>query len=142
MRESDYRVLPNFASAIKAGKPLPIYAGGRQTRTYCYVVDAMVGFLLTLLKGRKGEPYNIGNPSPEISVNELADVLEAVGGKQIERKVLEYPESYPGEEPLRRCPDISKAMGEFNYCPEIDLHTGLKRFLLWTEDTYAGHQEI
>lgn len=141
MRQTDYRVLPNFASAIKAGRPLSIYAGGRQTRTYCYLVDAMVGFTLALLKGRSGEPYNIGNPAPEISVNELADILESTASVPIERQILKYPDTYPGDEPKRRCPDISKATSELGYKPEIDLKSGLERFLHWTQDTYAVQQE-
>lgn len=140
MRENDYRVLPNFASAIRAGRPLPIYSNGRQTRTYCYLVDAMVGFTLALLKGRSGEPYNIGNPEPEVSVNQLADILDEVLGRQIERRRLDYPDTYPGDEPQRRCPDISKAVEELGHRPEVGLYDGLKRFLAWTEDTYAGQQ--
>jgi UDP-glucuronate decarboxylase len=140
MRESDYRVLPNFASAVKAGKPLPIYSTGRQTRTYCYLVDAMVGFTLALLKGHNGEPYNIGNPTPEISVNELADIIERVADRPVKRKLLEYPETYPGDEPQRRCPDISKAKAHLGYEPKVDLEAGLARFFSWTNDTYKGVQ--
>ncbi|NQV57558.1 MAG: NAD-dependent epimerase/dehydratase family protein, partial [Rhodospirillales bacterium] len=33
MQEADYRVLPNFASRVKAGEPLHIYGSGDQTRT-------------------------------------------------------------------------------------------------------------
>ena len=138
MQETDYRVLPNFASAIKVGRPLPIYATGRQTRTYCYLADAMTGFLLALLKGRSGEPYNIGNPTPEISVHELADIIAKVVDAPVERESLEYPETYPGDEPQRRCPDISKAERELGYVPQIDLEDGLKRFFTWTQETYVG----
>ena len=34
MQETDYRVLPNFASRIKSGDPLHIYGDGTQTRTF------------------------------------------------------------------------------------------------------------
>ncbi|MBT7487564.1 MAG: NAD-dependent epimerase/dehydratase family protein, partial [Rhodospirillales bacterium] len=61
MQETDYRVLPNFASRIKAGLPLNVYGSGDQTRTFCYITDAIVGFLLVVLKGVPGEAYNIGN---------------------------------------------------------------------------------
>tara|TARA_Y100001934_G_scaffold283124_1_gene400644 strand:- start:8415 stop:9476 length:1062 start_codon:yes stop_codon:yes gene_type:complete len=140
MRETDYRVLPNFASAIKAGRPLPIYASGRQTRTYCYLADAMVGFLQVLLKGRSGEPYNIGNPTPEVSVHELADIIERVTSASVERTSLEYPDTYPGDEPQRRCPDILKAASELGYAPKVDLETGLRRFITWTQETYVGQE--
>ena len=45
MQETDYRVLPNFASRIKGNIPLQIYGNGEQTRTFCYITDAMEGFI-------------------------------------------------------------------------------------------------
>lgn len=138
MRETDYRVLPNFASAIKAGRPLPIYASGKQTRTYCYLADAMVGFMLALVKGKRGQPYNIGNPNPEISVSELANLIAEVTGLSFEQVRQDYPDSYPADEPQRRCPDISKAMNDLGYTPEVPIETGLKRFFDWTQATYQG----
>ncbi len=66
MQERDYRVLPNFASQIAGGRPLTVYGTGRQTRTYCYLSDAIVGFTLAMLRGVPGEPYNVGNPKPEL----------------------------------------------------------------------------
>lgn len=138
MRETDYRVLPNFASAIKAGRPLPIYASGKQTRTYCYLADAMVGFMLALAKGKKGQPYNIGNPNPEISVSELADLIAEVTGLSFERLRQDYPESYPADEPQRRCPDITKAREDLGYAPEVSIEVGLKRFFEFTQATFEG----
>ena len=49
MQEKDYRVLPNFASKIKSGKPLNVYGSGDQTRTFCYVSVEMIGFLMVIL---------------------------------------------------------------------------------------------
>ncbi len=44
MQETDYRVLPNFANRIKAGELLRVDDQGNQTRTFCYVTDALVGW--------------------------------------------------------------------------------------------------
>jgi UDP-glucuronate decarboxylase len=138
MRENDFRVLPNFAKAIKTGGPLTVYASGKQTRTYCYGVDALTGFLLTLLKGRAGEAYNIGTSGPEISVLQLADILERVHGKELPRTFIDYPDTYPGDEPQRRCPDLEKARRELGYRPEVSIEDGLRRYLDWALDVYTG----
>ena len=61
MQKNDYRVLPNFISKIVNNERLQVYGNGNQTRTYCYITDAMNGFIRVLLKGNRGEPYNIGN---------------------------------------------------------------------------------
>jgi UDP-glucuronate decarboxylase len=138
MQESDYRVLPNFASRIKAGRPLKIYGSGRQTRTFCYINDAIVGFLKVLVHGVPGEPYNIGNPKPEISMLELAKEFEQVLGRAVAVDTVEYPDSYPADEPNRRCPDITKAILQLEYHPRVSLREGLRRFLSWTDQNYTG----
>lgn len=138
MAERDYRVLPNFASRIKGGRPLNVYGSGTQTRTFCYVADALTGFMLTALRGTPGEVYNIGNPVPEVSMLDLVRRMEAVLGRRLEYNVIEYPDTYPADEPMRRCPDIRKARLQLGYDPLVGLDEGLRRFLAWTDAAYTG----
>ncbi|MBF0285760.1 MAG: NAD-dependent epimerase/dehydratase family protein [Magnetococcales bacterium] len=138
MQENDYRVLPNFANRIKAGAPLKVYGSGHQTRTFCYITDAMVGFLLVMLRGAPGEAYNIGNPKPEISMVELVKRIETVLGRPVAHDVIEYPDSYPADEPNRRCPNIRKARLQLEYAPSVPLEEGLRRFLTWSDRMYTG----
>lgn len=138
MQATDYRVLPNFAARIALGEPLEVYGDGKQTRTYCYVADAIGGFLRVLLHGRPGEPYNIGNPMPEISVLDLAERTKAVLPAELQPRVevKPHPASYPADEPNRRCPNISKASNELGYAPRIGLDDGLTRFYTWALSVY------
>jgi len=138
MQEVDYRVLPNFAKQIKVGKPLQVYGTGNQTRTFCYITDAMVGFILTILRGVPGESYNIGNPKPEISVLELVQQIEELLGDRVAYNVVEHPDSYPADEPNRRCPDIRKAELQLEFKPNVDLSDGLGRFFGWTDENYGS----
>ncbi len=138
MQETDYRVMPNFANRIKAGRPLNVYGAGTQTRTFCYITDAMAGFLRVILKGVPGEAYNIGNPKPEISMLDLIASIEKVLGRKVAHEVIEYPDSYPADEPMRRCPDIRKARLQIGYQPRVDLEDGLRRFLEWSDTVYTG----
>ena len=140
MQKLDYRVLPNFAAKMLSGEPVSIYGTGEQTRTFCYVTDAMVGFLLVILKGVPGEAYNIGNPKPEISMIDLVKTIQTVADTEISYNLIEYPDSYPGDEPMRRSPDIRKARLQLKFQPEVDLEDGLKRFLDWADQTYTGQQ--
>ena len=140
MQEADYRVLPNFASCIKGGRTLKVYGTGNQTRTFCYVTDAINGFLRVVARGVPGEAYNVGNPTPEISVFELVEEIEKVLGKTVDKEVIEYPDSYPADEPNRRCPDIVKARRQLDYNPQVTIADGLKRFFEWTDETYVGEE--
>jgi UDP-glucuronate decarboxylase len=137
MQQTDYRVLPNFAGQIKAGRALNVYGSGAQTRTFCYVTDAITGFLLTMLRGVPGEAYNIGNPVPELSMLELVKQIESLLGRRVPHRIIEYPDSYPADEPARRCPDITKARLQLGFEPVVDLPVGLKRFLDWSDGAYT-----
>ncbi len=138
MQEADYRVLPNFANRIKAKAPLKVYGGGNQTRTFCYVSDAINGFLRVISMGVPGETYNIGNPKPEISMVELVEYCSKALGREVAHTLIEYPDSYPADEPNRRCPDIKKARLQIGYEPKVDITTGLTRFFSWTDENYTG----
>lgn len=140
MQELDYRVLPNFASRIASKKPLMVYGDGHQTRTFCYITDAINGFLRVLLDGLPGEPYNVGNPTPEVSMNDLTAAVQDVVGSKVSVERVSYPDSYPADEPMRRCPDITKARIQVGYEPRIEFKEGLGRFFRWAAENYTGKQ--
>ena len=136
MKQNDYRIFPNFISNILNKKELKIYGSGNQTRTYCYVTDAIEGFLRVMVMGKSGAVYNIGNNKPEISVKDIIKIFKKVHDKKIKSNVVNYPKSYPDDEPLRRCPNITKAKKDLGYYPLIDLETGLKKYLEWAKNNY------
>ena len=137
MLQKDYRILPNFINNILNNKEIKSYGSGNQTRTYCYITDAIEGFLGVISMGKPGETYNIGNDKPEISVKDLFKLLENIHDKKIFAKKVNYPESYPEDEPQRRCPDISKANKDLNYEPKISLDKGVKNYLSWAKNNYV-----
>ena len=143
LRIGDGRVIPDFARDLLAGDDLVMLSDGSPTRTFCYVADAVVGYVKILVRGRDGEPYNIGVRAPEVSMAELADRLVTLG-----REMLGYagrivyrvsPEkAYLVDNPNRRCPDIDKAVAELDYAPRIALDEGLRRSLVWYRGTWAA----
>lgn len=137
MLATDYRVLPNFAHRIKQKKPLQVYGEGSQTRTFCYITDAMRGFILALVRGVKGQPYNIGTDHGELSMGDLARLVSAVAKHSHGIDVIEYPDSYPADEPNRRCPDLTKSRTQLGYVPRVELKEGLKRFFEWADRNYT-----
>ncbi|AXT23842.1 NAD-dependent epimerase/dehydratase family protein [Phaeobacter inhibens] len=130
MGHNDRRVVPMFTYQALNGRTIPVHGTGLQTRTFCYITDAIYGFLMTLLQGQPGEAYNIGNPDNEISMNQLAAMYpRLVPGATF--TTIDYPDTYPAGEPNRRCPDITKARDTFGYTSEVDVEDGLHRFIDW-----------
>lgn len=69
-------------------------------------------------------------------MNELADAFERVSPVPVRTKITEYPDSYPADEPMRRCPDIRKAELQLGFEPKIGLDAGVNRFLSWAIPRY------
>lgn len=136
LKISDKRVIPDFVRDIFAGRDIVMYSDGKPTRTFCYSADSVAGYYKVLVKGRAGEPYNIGTERPEISMTALAEKIIANGrelfgyrGKLVHRP---NPEAdYLVDNPNRRCPDISKSRTELGYDPTILVDAGLRRAMNW-----------
>ncbi|MDP3997983.1 MAG: NAD-dependent epimerase/dehydratase family protein [Candidatus Andersenbacteria bacterium] len=144
MKHNDRRVIPMFAYQALNGEKLSVHGDGHQTRTFCYISDAMTGFLKVLLAGRAGEAYNVGNEKNEISMRDLAQVFVELSGDKSSFNLIPYPENYPAGEPQRRCPDLTKARSELKYTPQVDFRAGIERAMNWcrTQESYMGKQVV
>jgi UDP-glucuronate decarboxylase len=136
LKITDGRVLPDFARDALAGRDIVMLSDGSPTRTFCYITDALSGYLKVLVNGRRGESYNIGIEKPEISMRELAERVQKAAGDLwgYQGKVIHKPSDekvYLTDNPNRRCPVIEKARTELGYAPEVDADTGIRRTLNW-----------
>jgi len=132
MDGKDYRVVPTFISQGNSGKDLAVHDKGNQTRTFCYVTDAITGFFKVLLSEKNGEVYNVGNDNDEINMKALADMIaEGIFNNSIKVQLIKYPDNYPQDEPRRRCPDLRKIRKDIGYEPKMGLKAGLTRFNKW-----------
>lgn len=140
MGHNDRRVLPMFAYKALNKESIPVHGDGHQTRTFCYITDAIAGFLKVLVSGKPGHAYNIGNADNEISMADLAKLFVEIEGGGASFELISYPENYPAGEPQRRCPDLSKAELDLSYKAAVSLKEGLTRFINWcrNEEMYVG----
>lgn len=123
----DTRIMPTFLNAAECDLPITVYGDGEQSRTYCYASDAMIMILRACIPIVKSGFYNIGNDTPEISVNKLAELMLDILPTESVINKIEYPDDYPHEEPMRRCPDISKISEAVGYLPVVSLSSGIVR---------------
>ena len=140
--EEDSRILPRIASASKSKNKIKIYKTNiLPTRTYCPAANTIAGIFKALINGDASQIYNIGISSPEISVNQLIEMVNDLCGISVEYEYV-MPTSVYVHEPLRRCPDISKAMNQIGYNPSVPLSKGLLDFFKWTDEKYTGIDHV
>jgi len=121
MSANDGRVISSFINSALEGKPLIINGDGLQTRSFCYIDDLVEG-LMALMESSSSGPMNLGNPQ-EISIVELAHLIV---DKTSSSSTLTFSRM-PQDDPLKRRPDITKAMTELSWEPTVDLDTGLQK---------------
>jgi len=136
LKITDGRVIPDFAQDIFAGRDIVMLSDGSPKRTFCYATDAVAGYFKVLVRGRAGEPYNIGIDQPEISIAELAALTVRAAAELLEYRgkvVLgkSGESDYLVDNPNRRCPVIDKARTDIGYQPKVGIEEGMYRSLIW-----------
>jgi UDP-glucuronate 4-epimerase len=128
-----------FADAIRAGRPIRVFNGGRMARDFTYVDDIVGGVLAALdrppERGSGGVPhriYNLGNNRPEQLLDFIA-ILERALGRTAQRELLPMQ---PGDVPATWA-DIEASRRDLGYAPSTPLAEGLPKFVAWYKE-YHG----
>ncbi len=133
MHPTDGRVVSNFIVSALTGKPLTIYGEGQQTRSFCYVDDLINGLVAMMATDDSVTgPINLGNPG-EFTIAELAhEVLRQTG----ENPGITY-HPLPVDDPVRRQPDITRAMQTLGWAPTVQLTEGLAKTIAYFRSQLA-----
>ena len=132
MHPNDGRVVSNFIVQALKGAPITIYGDGKQTRSFCYVVDLVDG-LVRLMNSPDDftGPVNLGNPQ-EFTILELArEVIELMGSRS---EIVFKP--LPSDDPMQRQLDINLANHHLSWAPAVPPKAGLGR----TIDYFRGER--
>ncbi|MDR2672377.1 MAG: NAD-dependent epimerase/dehydratase family protein [Coriobacteriales bacterium] len=136
---NDKRAPADFARAVIAGEDIVLFSDGSPKRTFCYVTDAIDGYLRVLIHGSY-DYFNIGMDNPEITIRELAEIFRESAANLLGysgQVRLEEPDDtdYLTHNPNRRCPDINKAKRLLGYNPRILVQDGVGNYLRFLNDT-------
>lgn len=123
MAIGDGRVISNFVVQALSGKPLTIYGDGRQTRSFCYVADLIDGIVrLMEYEGEDcAEPVNVGS-TDERTMLDVVDCLSEIIGTKLDVQM----KPLPGDDPLQRRPDTTRAVERLGWEPKVSLLDGLR----------------
>lgn len=142
-KEGSSRVLTQFLHNVLYGVPIKLVDGGRQRRCFTYIEDGIDGLMKILVNENgcaDGQIFNLGNPSADLSIRELAERLVAAVGtyekfaplarsaKLVEVSAAEYyGANY--QDITTRVPSVRKAKECLGWTPTTDFATGLAKTL-------------
>ncbi len=128
MKLDDGRVVPTLVYQALTGKPITIFGTGRQTRSFCYISDMVLG-LYKLIKCDDSYPINLGNPE-EFTIRQFAHLVK----KLTKSKSSLVFKPLPPDDPNRRRPDITRAQKLLGWQPVVNLEEGLQLTIKWFQE--------
>lgn len=129
-----YVISQSVYKALRSEPPL-LYDGGRQTRCFTYVGDAIAGTLAAAdHEDAAGEVFNIGNAT-ETTIRDAIEIVLKVAGADVGWQDLDTSHHYGDkyEDIDRRIPEVSKAKQLLGWEAETSLEDGVGRTIEWAQ---------
>jgi nucleoside-diphosphate-sugar epimerase len=105
---------------------IEVWGDGNQTRSFCYIDDCVEG-IYRLMQSHYTQPLNLGSDRM-VSINQLAQIIMDVAGKQLSIVHVEGPQGVRG-----RNSDNSLLRELLAWEPQVPLEQGLAETYRWIE---------
>jgi dTDP-glucose 4,6-dehydratase len=121
------KLIPKTIVRAKAGLKVPVYGTGQNVRDWIYVLDHCRAVEKVLLKGRKGEIYNISAEEEKTNIEVISTILQKLGK---DGGLMEFVEDRPGHD-LRYSLNSSKLRDELGWRPQQSFADGIEKTVEW-----------
>ena len=123
----DNRVFAQFARSVIKGKNIVMHTKGESAKPYCYTTDCVSAILYILLKGEKGEAYNVANQETYISIKDMANFLCTHFNPQLRVVIEEHPEM--GYAPVTKLNLSTEKLKSLGWLPRYGLYEMFDRLI-------------
>ena len=126
MKLNDGRVFADFVSDIVNKRDIVLKSDGQAKRPFCYLADMVLGLYTILLRGERGQVYNVG-AEVETGIGELAETLSAMyPASRVIRQVRAQNDTYVPSPCMSGHLDISKIRA-LGWEPTTGVEEGFRR---------------
>ncbi|SDK15510.1 Nucleoside-diphosphate-sugar epimerase [Halovenus aranensis] len=129
----DSHVIPSLCRKVieePDGGSIELFGDGTQERGFIYVTDLVEGMLHAIEKKTDGEPINLGNGKEVVTINELAETIIDISGKDL---TIDHDLSKPTGTDKYAC-DMTKMKKELEWEPSTPLEEGLQQVYEWAKE--------
>lgn len=124
----DNRVFAQFARSVMAGTDIVLHTTGESAKPYCYTTDCISAILYILLKGQKGEAYNVANDATYITIRDMAEFLRDSFNPNIKVVVESHPEM--GYAPVTKLHLSAEKLMALGWEPRYNLKEMFNRLIM------------
>jgi nucleoside-diphosphate-sugar epimerase len=155
-KEGSSRVLTQFLGHIVRGEPIQLVDGGAQKRSFTYVddgIDALVRIIDNKDGKASGKIYNIGNPTNNYSIRELAHMMLELAAEYPEyrdtAKQVKLVETSSGayygtgyQDVQNRVPKIENTVSELGWTPQVSMRDALVKIFDSYKDKLVDAKDL
>jgi len=155
-KEGSSRVLTQFLGHIVRGEPIQLVDGGAQKRSFTYVddgIDALVRIIANKDGKASGKIYNIGNPTNNYSIRELAHMMLELAAEYPEyrdtAKEVKLVETSSGayygtgyQDVQNRVPKIENTVSELGWSPQVNMRDALAKIFDSYKDKLVDAKDL
>ena len=155
-KEGSSRVLTQFLGHIVRGEQIQLVDGGAQKRSFTYVDDG-IDALMRIIDNKDGKAtgkiYNIGNPSNNYSIRELAHMMLELAAEYPEyrdtAKEVKLVETSSGayygtgyQDVQNRVPKIENTVSELGWKPQVNMRDALAKIFDSYKDNLVDAKDL
>lgn len=120
------------------GGSIELFGDGSQERGFMNATDCAEGTVRALEHKTDGEAVNLGNGKEVVSINELAEIIIEISGKNL---TIEHDTSKPtGTD--KYAADTTLMEDSLDWHPEVPLEDGVREVYEWAEEKLASERTI
>ncbi len=124
-REKAPAALSAKVAVARSGSSIPVWGDGQQTRSFCYISDAVEG-VRRIMESEETRPLNVGS-SELIAVDDLVDLLAEAAGKRLGK--IHEPDRPQGVR--GRNSDNTLIRATLSWEPSVTLRDGMAQTYTW-----------
>lgn len=124
--KSDSRAFAQFMRKVNSNEDIVMKSEGLQTRSYCYVADAVSALLHILFYGEPGEAYNIANKNSNVTIRQLAECIAKISKRKVRFEVPDEVEKSGYSKVTKAVFDATK-LEMLGWQAKIGIQEGLER---------------
>ena len=130
--KDDNRVVAQFARLAAKGEDIVLHTTGESARPYCYTMDCVSALFYVLLRGKKGEVYNVANENTYISARGMAELLRDNFNPSIDVRI-ELNDNM-GYAPVSKLDLSTEKLRALGWQPRYDLQQLFERLIAYLSE--------
>lgn len=127
---NDGRVMADFITNAVNSTDIVMKSDGMAERAFCYVSDAVAAIFLAMLKGERGEAYNLANETEPMAIRDVARLISELFPERGIKVVFEISSDTSGYCNYKRKGLDTTKLEALGWKPTVKLRDGLRSTVL------------